>query len=77
MPAHAHVGGSAQVAPFPWDEAMSFGLGLLRHAPKEFWAMTPRELHAAMAAFQQATPRDFARADLKTLMKAFPDEVMT
>lgn len=56
---------------------MSFGLGLLRHAPDDFWGMTPRELHAAMAAFQQTTPRDFARADLTTLMTAFPDEVTT
>jgi uncharacterized phage protein (TIGR02216 family) len=77
MPGHAHAGESAQVAPFPWDDAMRFGLGRLRHAPKDFWAMTPRELHAAMAPFQQATPRDFAHADLTTLMKAFPDEVTT
>jgi uncharacterized phage protein (TIGR02216 family) len=56
---------------------MSFGLGLLRHAPKEFWAMTPRELHAAMAAFHHTTPREFERANLTTLMNAFPDEVMT
>ncbi|MDB5651443.1 MAG: hypothetical protein JWL62_2963 [Hyphomicrobiales bacterium] len=67
---------SAQ-APFPWDEAMSFGLGILRHAPHDFWAMTPRELHRAIAAFREDAPHDFARADLTQLMKAFPDEVLT
>jgi hypothetical protein len=33
-------------APFPWDEAMAFGLGRLRLSPHSFWAMTPRELAA-------------------------------
>lgn len=56
---------------------MSFGLGLLRHAPHDFWALTPRELHRAMAAFREDAPHDFARADLTQLMKAFPDEVPT
>ena len=36
--------------PFPWDAVMRFGLGTLGLAPKAFWAMTPRELAAAMAA---------------------------
>lgn len=28
--------------PFPWHEAMGFGLGVLRLAPDQFWRMTPR-----------------------------------
>eukprot|EP01037_Dinobryon_pediforme_P013990 gene13990-14107_t len=33
--------------PFPWDEALALGLGILRLPPREFWMMTPRELLAA------------------------------
>ncbi len=28
--------------PFPWREAIGFGLGVLRLSPAQFWAMTPR-----------------------------------
>lgn len=60
--------------PFPWDEAMRFGLGILRLAPKDFWAMSPRELAAAhRAIYQQAEP--LARARFAELMQEFPDEV--
>jgi len=34
--------------PFPWDTAMTAGLGMLRLAPRDFWSMTPRELDAAL-----------------------------
>ncbi|HEY9055561.1 MAG TPA: rcc01693 family protein [Aurantimonas sp.] len=59
---------------FPWQEAMGAGLGLLRLSPPAFWAMTPRELAAALApltAAGGAMPPQ--RADLAALMRRFPD----
>lgn len=59
--------------PFPWSEAIGFGLGVLRLSPRDFWAMTPRELAHAVNAVRgpQSAPMD--RAALDTLMNAFPD----
>ena len=52
---------------------MAAGLGQLRLAPRDFWAMTPRELAAAVrgAGGMQATP--MARGELDALMMRFPD----
>jgi len=36
--------------PFPWDDAIGFGLGVLKLSPDEFWRMTPRELALAAQA---------------------------
>ncbi|MFG1464241.1 rcc01693 family protein [Xanthobacter sp. DSM 24535] len=59
--------------PFPWEEAMRVGLGLLRLPPEHFWRMTPRELAAALSAFAPP-PRDgLDRAALAALMQRFPD----
>ncbi|HHG90659.1 MAG TPA: phage tail assembly chaperone [Devosia sp.] len=62
--------------PFPWAEAMAFGLGVLRLAPEQFWAMTPRELQAAFSAINEGAERlqPPAREDLNRLMQEFPDE---
>jgi uncharacterized phage protein (TIGR02216 family) len=58
--------------PFPWDEAIGFGLGVLRLSPAAFWAMTPRELALAIAAVTgAATP--LRRTDLQDLMTRYPD----
>jgi uncharacterized phage protein (TIGR02216 family) len=60
-------------APFPWDEAIGFGLGVLRLSPDAFWRMTPRELaHAAHARKGGRTP-PLARAALIDLMTRYPD----
>jgi uncharacterized phage protein (TIGR02216 family) len=61
-------------APFPWTQAMGFGLGTLRLPPDAFWRMTPRELAAAMEAVlgRQAAPLD--RAAFAALRARFPDE---
>jgi uncharacterized phage protein (TIGR02216 family) len=56
---------------------MAAGLGTLRLAPPVFWAMTPRELDAALrGAFgvEAAVPSP-SRQDLAMLMAAYPDEV--
>lgn len=54
---------------------MAAGLGLLGHAPDVFWAMSPRELEAALGALAApGTPRrPPSRPDLAALMARFPD----
>lgn len=41
---------SASTKPFPWQEVMKFGFGVLHLSPKDFWSMTIRELETAMQA---------------------------
>ncbi len=63
-------------APFPWDEAMAFGLGVLRLEPRAFWAMSPRELSFAIDGhYGRASGRGATtRSALDLLMAAFPDK---
>ncbi|MCV9963462.1 phage tail assembly chaperone [Pararhizobium sp. BT-229] len=58
--------------PFPWGAAMHAGLCLLRLPQRDFWAMTPRELWAAMGGSRPRGPVP-ERAGLEALMGAFPD----
>ncbi|QLF69873.1 phage tail assembly chaperone [Peteryoungia desertarenae] len=60
-------------APFPWDAVMAIGLGRLRLATRDFWALSPREF-AALAGFLEKRGGAMARADLAKLMRRFPDE---
>ncbi len=62
--------------PFPWDDAIAAGLGVLRLAPRDFWSMTPRELSLALrgAAGLPASEDPFARVNLAALMHRFPDQ---
>lgn len=59
--------------PFPWSEAMQFGLGVLKLPPEAFWKMSPRELASAWGAVlgQRTGPMD--RPGLESLMERFPD----
>ena len=59
--------------PFPWSEAMHFGLGVLRLPPRDFWAMTPRELAAAWGAIMGDRTGSLGRSELDRLMEIFPD----
>lgn len=54
---------------------MTAGLGTLRLSPPVFWAMTPRELDAALRGAFGVAPRTAApsRTDLAGLMAAYPD----
>lgn len=53
---------------------MCFGLGVLRLAPRQFWEMTPRELHAAAEGlFGPRNSSAPSREKLDALMRAFPD----
>ena len=56
---------------------MEAGLGTLRLAPQIFWAMTPRELEAALrGVFGVARQAHcMSRADLLALMEACPDQM--
>ena len=60
-------------AKFPWDEALRFGLGVLRLSPRAFWATTPRELHAAAEGIFGRTAGALTRNHLGELMRRFPD----
>ncbi|MBX9710090.1 MAG: phage tail assembly chaperone [Xanthobacteraceae bacterium] len=59
--------------PFPWAQAIGFGLGVLRLPPAHFWAMTPRELAFAIAAVRGPAREPIDRASLDELMSRFPD----
>jgi len=61
------------MTPFPWKQAIGFGLGVLRLSPEQFWRMTPRELAYAIEATSNRTqPLD--RKSLTDLMKRYPDD---
>jgi len=60
--------------PFPWKQAIGFGLGVLRLSPEAFWRMTPRELaYAIEAASGRRAPLD--RSSLQQLMQRYPDDI--
>jgi uncharacterized phage protein (TIGR02216 family) len=60
--------------PFPWKQAIGFGLGVLRLSPEQFWRMTPRELAYAIEAVRgRIAPLD--RAGLQQLMTRYPDDI--
>ena len=66
--------GEAGLGPlaFPWEAVIHAGLCLLRLPANDFWAMTPREMQAALGGLR---PRGAApdRSGLEALMGAFPD----
>ena len=58
--------------PFPWKQAIGFGLGVLKLSPDEFWRTTPRELAHAVEALRGHGAR-LARLRFDELMKRYPD----
>jgi uncharacterized phage protein (TIGR02216 family) len=60
--------------PFPWKDAIGFGLGVLRLPPDAFWRMTPRELAAAIEAVRGRVVAPLDRGHFEDLMRRFPDE---
>ena len=64
------------MTPFPWDDAMAFGFGILKLSSQQFWQLTPRELAAAMAARRGPIIAPMPRDGLNALMQKFPDEGM-
>lgn len=59
--------------PFPWADAMQFGLGVLKLPPEAFWKMSPRELAAAWGAVVGDRAGPLGRPALEALMERFPD----
>ena len=60
--------------PFPWKQAIGFGLGVLRLSPEQFWRMTPREFACAIEAVRgRIAPLD--RAGLEQQMTRYPDDI--
>lgn len=55
---------------------MAAGLGVLGLAPAVFWAMTPRELDAALKGRLGGAPARSApsRGELQLMMQQFPDD---
>jgi uncharacterized phage protein (TIGR02216 family) len=70
-----NAAGKPKPAPFPWDQALAIGLGILRLPSDCFWRMTPRELAAAMRGLfgEPGGPPD--RATLDELARRFPDRL--
>ncbi|WP_267428000.1 MULTISPECIES: phage tail assembly chaperone [unclassified Methylobacterium] len=56
---------------FPWDDAMSLGLGVLGWRPGDFWSATPREFAAALG--RRARSEALSRAAFEDLLAAYPD----
>jgi uncharacterized phage protein (TIGR02216 family) len=63
------------VAAFPWREAMAIGFGRLRLSSREFWALTPRELAAAIEGLTGRTPAPMDRAAFDELARRYPDRM--
>lgn len=64
-----------QGAPFPWDEAIGFGLGILRLAPAALWALSPRELALAARMLRGgSSDQAMDRAALDALLARYPDQ---
>ncbi|HET7848733.1 MAG TPA: rcc01693 family protein [Pseudolabrys sp.] len=59
--------------PFPWKDAIGFGLGVLRLAPEQFWRMTPRELACAIEAVR-GRGGSIDRSTFADLMTRYPDD---
>jgi uncharacterized phage protein (TIGR02216 family) len=66
-------GKKAGAEPFPWDAVMHAGLCLLRLAPKDFWALTPREFFAMTGGLRPGG-NAMDRGVLDALMTRFPDD---
>lgn len=62
-----------ELRPFPWDQAIGFGLGILRLSPQAFWAMTPRELAFAIRAVTGDDAGPLRRNELADMMRRYPD----
>lgn len=53
---------------------MGIAFGLLRLSPRDFWAMSPLELSAALEALGMGVGGNIGRSELQVLMQQFPDE---
>lgn len=56
---------------------MAFGLGQLRLSPRDFWAMTPRELAAAGEGILGPHVEPLGRGELDEMIARYPDQERT
>lgn len=61
------------MTPFPWSDAIGFGLGVLKLSPQQFWQMTPRELAYAIKAVRGDAPAPIDRGAFDALLLKYPD----
>lgn len=66
--------GNRPSEPFPWDDVMQFGFGVLKLSSRDFWAMTPREMAFAMRAFAPSSNTPLSRSSFDELLTNFPDK---
>lgn len=59
--------------PFPWRDAMAIGFGVLKLSSRDFWAMTPRELAAAIEGLGGGAAQPLDRAAFEALSRRYPD----
>ncbi len=59
---------------FPFRRLLGLAVTRLGLSPAAFWAMTPRELSAALAACSGAAPAPLERGNLLDLMRRYPDD---
>ena len=64
---------TARPEPFPWQQVMAFGFGVLRLSSEQFWSMTMRELQAAIESHTGFAGERVNRGWLKQAMQQFPD----
>ncbi|HZP20093.1 MAG TPA: rcc01693 family protein [Bauldia sp.] len=58
---------------FPWRRAMALGFGVLRLSSRDFWALTPRELAAAIDGVLGCFSEPLGRAAFDKLAARYPD----
>jgi len=73
LSAAAPAGSRPDAAAFPWDEAMALCFGTFRLSPRDFWALTPRELAALVAPFARTRTAAPNRERLDQLLALYPD----
>ncbi|MBZ9935002.1 phage tail assembly chaperone [Mesorhizobium sp. BR1-1-16] len=59
--------------PFPWRDAMAIGFGVLKLSSHDFWALTPRELAAAIEGLGGGAAQPLDRAAFDALARRYPD----
>lgn len=64
----------SKATPFPWDQVLAFGFGVLRLSSREFWRMTPRELASAIRGLLGEPEAPLDRAIFDELARRYPDQ---
>ena len=59
--------------PFPWQQLMRFGFGVLRLSPAQFWSLSLPELNAAIEAHFPKKAEPLSRKWLEQAMTNHPD----